>query len=122
MAAQEARIMGVPDTTPVTYTGFLGPLWTILHLRAARRLAEANAKEIKAETDRQVTVAREKIKAITARCKEDVHEVHKWTNGTHWTTKNTITNVVMEEYHYIHGRCIHCGSPVTKRAYIKTRD
>lgn len=110
------------------FKGIFGPLWTIVHCYIARRqeiqllagqvkIAEANAKAIEAETQREVTIARAKVEAITMRCKSDVHEVDRWVQGEGWEKTNRFTKALMERYHIMHGRCKHCGSPVSKRHY-----
>lgn len=115
------------------FNGFLGPLWTIIHCYIARRqdiklmnaqtkAANAAALAVYAETQREVTIAKAKVDAITMRCKNDVHEVEKWTTGAGWVKRNRFTNDLLEEYYIMHGKCKHCGSLVSKRHYTYPPD
>ncbi len=110
------------------FKGIFGPFWTIVHCYIARRqeikmlatqvkLSEAQAKTIAEETNREISIAYAKTKAITERCKSDVHEVNRWVTGTSWEKRNRFSDSLLESYTIMHGRCIHCGSPVAKRHY-----
>lgn len=110
------------------FRGWLGPMWSIIfycveHRRKVKELNaivavhEAEAKLQQGEFNQQLKIAETKVKAIRENCLAGVHEVTKWRTGTGWTNTNRITRQVTAKWHDMHGLCIHCGTPVTTKAY-----